>query len=299
MRGDLVGKYQEVVQLTRQSAKAPSPAQSFAKLLGDIAPDRSQISETTQQKAGVGAGRGSSLEPRFEPLAMLRPGALEPTPPPSHPITEAIEIVNEAAPSVKTPTMLSAKRVQTRTRVVSEGEINRIQGMVQDAGRRHGIDPALSMGVIAAESGFDAQAVSQDGHASKGLFQLLDRTGLHLHGKLGSSDAYDPFNISQNVDLGVSYLRHLHELFSTERELPNGLKTAAAANSASLEKLAVAAFNAGEGRVASAQARASAQGADPRDYAQVEQYLPKTTQEYVERVLRSRSVFDAERVGEG
>ena len=225
---------------------------------------------------------------------MLRPGSLEPTTPASLPISDAIEIVNEAAPSVKTPTQLSAKRVQTKTRVVTAGEINRIQEFVNDAGKRHGIDPALSMGVIAAESGFDAQAVSKDGHASKGLFQLLDRTGLHLHGKLGSSESYDPFNISQNVDLGVSYLRHLHELFSSERELPNGIKTAAAANSSSLEKLAVAAFNAGEGRVASAQSRALAKGADPADYAQVEQYLPKTTQEYVQRVLRSRAVFDAE-----
>jgi membrane-bound lytic murein transglycosylase MltF len=61
-----------------------------------------------------------------------------------------------------------------------------------------------------------------------------------------------------------------------------------------LEKLAVAAFNAGEGRVAAAQGRTEKAGGDPASYGDVAVYLPKTTQEYVDRVLRFKSTFERE-----
>jgi soluble lytic murein transglycosylase-like protein len=72
-----------------------------------------------------------------------------------------------------------------------------------------------------------------------------------------------------------------------------------AANSSSLEKLAVAAFNAGQGRVASAQQRAQRDGKNPADFAQVEAYLPQSTQEYVQRVMSKRDEFEARFSGEG
>jgi len=48
---------------------------------------------------------------------------------------------------------------------------------------------------------------------------------------------------------------------------------------------AVAAYNAGEGRVARAQARAAAAGGDPTRFTDVRRFLPGTTQGYVDRVV--------------
>ena len=147
------------------------------------------------------------------------------------------------------------------------------------------------MAVVARESSFNPKAVSSDGHASKGLFQLLDRTGRDLLNRLGLESEYKPFDPEQNVYLGVGYLRHLHDIFSKETELPNRTTTVVAANTSSLEKLAVAAFNAGEGRVASAQQRALQAGKDPSQYDHIEDYLPESTQQYVSRVLEAKAQF--------
>jgi membrane-bound lytic murein transglycosylase MltF len=68
--------------------------------------------------------------------------------------------------------------------------------------------------------------------------------------------------------------------------LGRGLETQAVANPDERRRFAVAAFNAGEGRVASAQRRAESAGGDPTRYAHVRPYLPSITRGYVDRVIR-------------
>ncbi|MDZ4784857.1 MAG: transglycosylase SLT domain-containing protein, partial [bacterium] len=151
-------------------------------------------------------------------------------------------------------------------------------------GYKYGIDPSLALAVAQAESSFDPKAVSTDGHASKGLFQLLDGTGKELLEKLSPDKEYEPFNPEQNSELGISYLRYLHDIFNSKSDLTKNKETTPAANSASLEKLAVAAFNAGQGRVASAQNAAKNAGLNPGEYTHIEAYLPESTQNYVKKV---------------
>src|SRR5262249_37734999 len=86
------------------------------------------------------------------------------------------------------------------------------------------------------------------------------------------------------VALGVGYLRYLHDLFGRNAQLGHGLRTIAVADPSERERFAVAAFNAGEGTVARAQARAAGAGGDPPRFAGVGRFLPSTTQGYVERV---------------
>jgi soluble lytic murein transglycosylase-like protein len=93
------------------------------------------------------------------------------------------------------------------------------------------------------------------------------------------------------MELGTSYLRYLHDIFQTPTDLPNDHRTRSAADKASLEKLAVAAFNAGEGRVASAQHRAERAGKDPSHYDEVAPYLPESTRNYVSRVISGKKLF--------
>jgi soluble lytic murein transglycosylase-like protein len=169
--------------------------------------------------------------------------------------------------------------------------------MVQDAGSKHGVDPSLGLAVISAESSFNAMAVSKDGHNTKGLFQLKDTTGTEVLTRIGLKESYDPFDPRQNVEVGVGYLRYLHDIFNGSTALPNNAQTVPASDAQSLEQLAVAAFNAGEGRIASAQQRALRAGLDPSKYEDVEAYLPESTRAYVRKVMTTKQSFDTTPVG--
>jgi soluble lytic murein transglycosylase-like protein len=167
-----------------------------------------------------------------------------------------------------------------------------ISSAVTSAGQKFGVDPALGLAVAHQESGLNHKAISMDGHGSKGVFQLLDKTGKDLMARQGlNPEMYDPFNPELNVNLGMGYLRYLHDIFSAPVSLTKSRKTYKAVDHESLEKFAVAAFNAGEGRVASAQSRALAAGKDPSTFTDVLPYLPKSTQSYVAKVLNQRNDF--------
>ncbi len=299
-------------------------ADRFKKLLGHVSPQASQPAELTKESSGaiphlphskVSAGEAmaslsfSAPSQKFSDIARLGP-------------KEGLDaLVKEAPSSVKTPAILQVQRLGEEPQEVAATEepraslnpgvtslsapfsqgpqdtIAAVANLVLEAGKRHGIDPSLGMAVASAESSFNPRAVSSDGHESKGLFQLLDSTGKDLMQRSGDTTAYEPFNPEMNSNLGIGYLRYLHDLFSRESALSNDMKTVAAANSSSLEKLAVAAFNAGEGRVASAQRRAAQRGLDPAMYENVEAYLPENTQEYVRKVISAKRDFEPRFIG--
>jgi soluble lytic murein transglycosylase-like protein len=187
----------------------------------------------------------------------------------------------------------ASEAVQTTPTILSPRlEQKEILSRLSLASQKIGLDPTLAMSVVKAESGFNVRAVSKDGHYSKGLFQLLDTTGKTLlsRSETGAQD-YDPFDPDLNIQLGTSYLRYLHDIFRTPTELPNSRTTKSAADERSLEQLAVAAFNAGEGRVASAQHRTEQAGKDPAHYDNVAPFLPRSTREYVARVVGGKRLF--------
>lgn len=221
---------------------------------------------------------------------------MSPSPRPVSPPPEITNDVSESPPSVKTPTIKSAERIASSdpfNRMSFEQRISEVRGMVEQAGNQHGVDPLLGLAVVAVESSFNPHAVSSDGHASKGLMQLLDSTGHEVHqANGGNRHTYNPFDPGKNILLGVSHLRSLLDMFSDATQIGDGLSTVAAENSSSQEKFALAAYNAGQGRVASAQARATRAGSDASKYDNVEPYLPDSTQEYVKKVLAQMRSFE-------
>ncbi|MCE5310329.1 MAG: lytic transglycosylase domain-containing protein [Acidobacteriales bacterium] len=96
-----------------------------------------------------------------------------------------------------------------------------LRSIVQDAASRHDVDPLLVDSVIQAESGYNALAVSNKG--AEGLMQLIPATAR----RFGVKNTFDP---RENIEGGVRYLKYLKEAFKDER-------------------LALAAYNAGEGAV--------------------------------------------------
>jgi soluble lytic murein transglycosylase-like protein len=106
-----------------------------------------------------------------------------------------------------------------------------VQHLLHEAAQAHSLDPELLQALIAAESGFDAQAVSPKG--AVGLMQLMvataSRYGVRAdrHGAIAQK-LTDP---AVNLRAGSRYLRDLIALFPGRLDL------------------AVAAYNAGEGAV--------------------------------------------------
>ncbi len=76
--------------------------------------------------------------------------------------------------------------------------------------KQHGISPALVKAVIAAESGFDPEAISTKG--AQGLMQLMPTTAE----RMGVDDALDPW---QNIEGGTRYLSEMIERFPGELNL--------------------------------------------------------------------------------
>jgi soluble lytic murein transglycosylase-like protein len=96
--------------------------------------------------------------------------------------------------------------------------------LIRAAARKHGVPAAFIKSIVAAESNFDAAAVSPKG--AIGLMQLMPATA-QLFGA-------DPTVPAQNVDAGARYLRFLIDRYHRYRD--------------SLRRV-IAAYNAGPGVV--------------------------------------------------
>ncbi len=100
----------------------------------------------------------------------------------------------------------------------AKAEVNEI---VEQTAATHGVDPLLVRSVLEVESNYNPLAVSPKG--AMGLMQLMPSTARQL----GVTNAFD---VRQNIEGGVKFLRYLKTKFSDDR-------------------LVLAAYNAGEAAV--------------------------------------------------
>ena len=120
-----------------------------------------------------------------------------------------------------------------------------INHMVEQTAGRLQVDPQLVQAIIKVESEYDPKAVSSKG--AMGLMQLIPETAQRF-------GVENPFNPKENIEGGVSYLKHLLDLFGGD--LP----------------LSLAAYNAGEGAV-------QRSGGIP-SYAETRDYVRRVTNIY-------------------
>jgi soluble lytic murein transglycosylase-like protein len=213
-------------------------------------------------------------------LAGLRPPARIARPaPPARPAA-----LRPAAPPAPPPPPASPPAAPSRPRAAALTPAKQaLVAAIRTAAAHAGVEPALSVAVARAESSLDPRARSADG-LSVGTFQVTFATAAEMRRKIARGTVARPPG-TDDVALGVGYLRYLHDLFGRRAVLARGLETVPVADAAERRLFAVAAFNAGEGRVARAQAMVAARGGDPTRFAEVRPLLPRITQGYVERVV--------------
>lgn len=130
--------------------------------------------------------------------------------------------------------------------------------LIQTASAKYGVPVDLIKAVIDTESSFNPNVVSSAG--AKGLMQLMDGTA----NGLGVSDPFDP---AQNIDGGVRYLSYQLKRYDGE------------------EKMALAAYNAGPGRVNKLGV------SNDEELMQKLSLLPKETQAYITKIERARAEY--------
>lgn len=147
-----------------------------------------------------------------------------------------------------------------------------------------GVAPSLSLAVAVAESSLNPAARASDG-LSSGTFQVTAPTATDIRRRFRSGELERPPG-NDDVALGVAHLRYLDDIFSQPASLGGSLRTRPVDDDGERRRFAVAAYNAGEGRVARAQERAAALRRDPTRFENIRAFLPAITQRYVDRVMR-------------
>ena len=139
--------------------------------------------------------------------------------------------------------------------VLQHPNVPTVEPLIRQAANKHGIDPALVKAVIAAESGFNPQAVSPKG--AIGLMQVIPDTGARygVTGDARRTAAQKLADPKINITTGVRYLSDLLRMFSGNLEL------------------VLAAYNAGEGAV-------QKHGNDIPPYAETQNYVKTVLQFY-------------------
>jgi len=103
-----------------------------------------------------------------------------------------------------------------------KANVSGVTELVEAAAKRYDLDPLLVHSVIEVESNYNPYAVSAKG--AQGLMQLMPATARRF-------GVRNTFDVKENIEGGVRYLKYLDSLFPNDR------------------KLTIAAYNAGEGAV--------------------------------------------------
>lgn len=157
-------------------------------------------------------------------------------------VRSTVVTTKRSAPKGETAPAVEAKATPAGT-PANVNQRSDINGIIEETSQQHAVDPLLVHSVIRAESNYNPYAVSPKG--AEGIMQLIPSTAR----RFGASNSFD---VRENITAGVKYLKYLQDMFQDDR-------------------LAVAAYNAGEGAV--------------MKYGNVPPY--KETEQYVNRVGKS------------
>ncbi len=164
----------------------------------------------------------------------------------------------QLGPSRGTASSLAVYPASSNTATDGPTKATAYDSLINEASQKYGVPVALIKAVIDTESSFNPSVTSSAG--AKGLMQLMDATAQGL----GVSDPYDP---AQNIDAGVRYLSYQIKRFNGQ------------------ENMALAAYNAGPGRVQRLGVSTDEQLMSVLDK------LPVETQRYITKIQNAREKY--------
>jgi membrane-bound lytic murein transglycosylase F len=123
--------------------------------------------------------------------------------------------------------------------------------LIKKNAEKHGFDWRLIAAQMYQESHFNPKARSQDG--AYGLMQILPPTG-----NLNAADLFDP---EQNIEAGITHLKFLYDFFDNVQGKDR-------------VRIALAAYNAGQGHIQDARNLAQSSGLDPDKWDSLVKILP-------------------------
>lgn len=122
------------------------------------------------------------------------------------PYDNKAEIIKDTVPETALKSLdtniISSNKVWAAPKNISSS--TKIEKAIQDAAAKYQLSPKLIKGIIKAESNYEVNAVSSAG--AQGLMQLMPGTAKDL-------GVDKPFDIHQNIDAGVRYLRQMLDMF--------------------------------------------------------------------------------------
>ncbi len=184
--------------------------------------------------------------------AGLLPLAQAEAPTDAAPSPHAVSVVRGDA---RTGRLVRSVVVKSKPTVVDSDSV--VRTLVEEAAKSHDVSPLLVHSVIQVESNYNPYAVSPKG--AQGLMQLMPATAR----RFGVTDSFDA---RQNIEGGVRYLKFLRDTFKDD-------------------KLAIAAYNAGEGAVTKYR--------DVPPYAETQSYVSKVGAKYSKAKLEAEKAAAA------
>ena len=137
--------------------------------------------------------------------------------------------------------------------------------------------------VYGQESSFGTMLGERGSTRAAGHFQLTPETAKR-YGLSVSKKNDQRFDIDRAASAAARYLKDLNTSFGKRTKLSEGLYAIPVKSIAERKKFVLGAFNAGEGRIASAQRLAEKACKNPQLWSDVAADLTKETQQYVEKV---------------
>jgi tape measure domain-containing protein len=264
----------------KEIGNTAGPIESMSKTFADLA------NETLAWKAALGAVLTEVLKPILDDVVKLsqelralmgiRGPGQQPTPGAStggglFAVPWAPRTLGMPAPGTYGPTE------QPGAAYVPPGGLpmapSRFSDLITQAAQEFKIDAGLLSQLIRQESRFDPTAVSKAG--AVGLAQIMPKTAEYLQPGIGMEQLKDP---ATSIRLGAKYLAEQLTIFH---------------DSTDQIRLALAAYNAGPGKVGTALAAAAAAG-KPETFASIAASLKPETQAYVPGVLSLGTGPDAQ-----